>query len=87
MRVVVKQIKKLSDSLHEVLPAAELVALLTRVHSIFAAKMDRRIVQTETSPNDGLLLSDVAYYMSNVRKLPGMAGIDWDHAAGYSRNT
>lgn len=87
MRVVVKQVKRLSDSLHEVLPAGELVALLTRVHSIFTFQMDRRIVETETQPNDGLLLSDVAYYMSNLRKLPGMAGIDWDHATGYARAT
>jgi hypothetical protein len=86
MKVVVKQVKKLSDSLHEVLPAAELVALLSRVHSIFTAKMDRRIIENSIQPNDGLLLSDVAYYMSNVRKLPGMAGIDWDHSAVYRTN-
>ena len=30
MRVVVKQVKKLSDSLHEVLPQAEMVALLSK---------------------------------------------------------
>ena len=79
MRVVVKQFKKLSDSLHEVLPACELVALLSRVHVIFTSQMDQRIKETNTQPNDGLLLSDVSYYMSNVRKLPGMAGTDWDN--------
>ena len=50
-----------------------------RVHGIFTARMDRRIVETQTQANDGLLLSDMAYYMSNVRKLHGMAGIEWDH--------
>ena len=47
MRVVVKQMKKLSDSLTEVLPAAEMVALLSRVHTIFSVRMDSRIRETD----------------------------------------
>ena len=32
---------------------------------------------SETSKNDGLLLSDISFYMSSVRKIDGMTGIDW----------
>jgi len=78
MKTIVKQIKKLSDSLNEVLPPAELVALLSRVHSLFTKTMDSRLEQKTISQNDGLLLSEVSFYMSNIRKLPGMAGIEWN---------
>jgi hypothetical protein len=78
MKKIVKQIDKLSDSLNEVLPPAELVALLSRVHSIFTSTMDARLQQKTISQNDGLLLSEVSFYMSNIRKLPGMAGTDWN---------
>ena len=92
MKTIVKQIKKLSDSLNEVLPPAEMVALLrfvtiafkwtyqiypSRVHTIFTRAMDARLSQKMISQNDGLLLSEVSFYMSNIRKLPGMAGTEW----------
>ena len=90
MKAVVKQINKLSTSLTEVLPPAELVALLryfmlfyiiiipfSRVHSIFTRAMDSRLSQKMISQNDGLLLSEISFYMSNIRKLPGMAGTEW----------
>ena len=39
--------------------------------------MDARLSQKMISQNDGLLLSEVSFYMSNIRKLPGMAGTEW----------
>ena len=50
----------------------------SRVHSLFTKTMDSRLEQKTISQNDGLLLSEVSFYMSNIRKLPGMAGIEWN---------
>ncbi|CBY17849.1 unnamed protein product [Oikopleura dioica] len=77
MKTVVKQVKKLSDSLQEVLQPAEHVTLISKIHTSFNQKMDRRIKALKTSKNDGLLLSDISFYMSSVRKIDGMTGIDW----------
>ena len=43
MKTVVKQLKKLSDSLQEVLQPAEHVTLISKIHTSFNQKMDRRI--------------------------------------------
>ena len=43
MKTVVKQVKKLSDSLQEVLQPAEHVTLISKIHTSFNQQMDRRI--------------------------------------------
>lgn len=77
MKIVVKQVRKLSESLQEVLQPAEHVTLISRIHTSFTKQMDHRIKALKKSPNDGLLLSDISFYMSSIRKLEGMTGIDW----------
>ena len=54
------------------------MVIFSRVHSLFTKTMDSRLEQKTISQNDGLLLSEVSFYMSNIRKLPGMAGIEWN---------
>jgi vacuolar protein sorting-associated protein 54 len=79
-RGIVRQITKLHEAVFGLLPPLQIRELFLRLHNSFKRTLRLQLkklgVTRDGGPQHGLVMSDVAFYATSLRSLPGLSDLD-----------
>ncbi|XP_053316120.1 vacuolar protein sorting-associated protein 54 [Spea bombifrons] len=79
-RNICKQMAKMHEAIHEILPEEQTQALFLRINTSCRLHLKSQLchlnVTNDGGPQHGLVASDIAFYTENVQALKGLKGLD-----------
>lgn len=83
-RNVCRQMSKMHEAIHELLPEQQTQLLFVRIHGSFKMHLKRQLsrlsVVNDGGPQHGLVVVDVAFYTGNLQALKSLDGLDLNMA-------
>lgn len=79
-RNICKQISKMHEAIHDLLPPEQTQMLFLRINSSFKVHLKRQLIRLNVvnngGPLHGLVASDLAFYTGNIQALKGLESLD-----------